>query len=670
SVTLIANLNNLYLAHDNASYQWKYETSSGIWTNVINPSNSTTLTISNLNSLDSKTYILVVTIDNLTLYSNSITINPVVSNQASITITSSNKSAVGNTLNIYNSNNATLSLTLNLNNLDLSSLKDVNITWFVNGKEEQTNSNETSFEYTYSLGNNKVSVNISYSLDGKTKTISTTSYFNINYYDLNITATNPSISYGTNANTDSITINSTKTYLYKNASYQWEVNGKLVGSTSNTKPTTLPSYIIQQTTTFNLVVTNDNDPSATPIVSNSITITPSKTSFTASLSNVYGSNDTLDVYSNVTGTTPSSYTFNAKLEQNKEQYSGSLNNATTTWTLTFNNKTINTIQTSTLSFDLPISDLTQSGTYTLVSSTKLVGISAPITASYTINYSQLTISSNTGYDGTLTLNNTNFGSIITHPYYFWEVEGSDDSWSTVSPNNNSSPSYDVSNLTSSETYRVIVANNATLKDATITIISDSCILNAITTSVNVSNATNKDNIYEANYNSKVTLTSNINIKNSSNVTYQWYCNSEPIANATSSSYSFTQGSSSNSYYVVLYINNVKQTQSQTITVNPSYDASKFSLAIYENNNIANTTINDLQNISSYDLSIKLLYDGSIFDTQPSSNIIWTLNDNQNQSTSNTFTPTLVIGKNTIDVTVNDLSSTYGIKGDTLSTTLT
>ncbi|MBO6021348.1 hypothetical protein J6P68_00600 [bacterium] len=90
----------------------------------------------------------------------------------------------------------------------------------MNGQEEQTNSNKTSFEYTYSLGNNKISANLSYSLDGMIKTISTTSDFNINYYDLNITATNSSISYGINANTDSITINNAKTYLYNNASYQ------------------------------------------------------------------------------------------------------------------------------------------------------------------------------------------------------------------------------------------------------------------------------------------------------------------------------------------------------------------------------------------------------------------------------------------------------------------
>jgi hypothetical protein len=46
-------------------------------------------------------------------------------------------------------------------------------------------------------------------------------------------------------------------------------------------------------------------------------------------------------------------------------------------------------------------------------------------------------------------------------------------------------------------------------------------LNKITTSINVTNATLNNNIYEANYNSSVKLTvSNTNLKNSSNVTYQ------------------------------------------------------------------------------------------------------------------------------------------------------
>ncbi|MBO6021346.1 hypothetical protein J6P68_00590 [bacterium] len=105
-----------------------------------------------------------------------------------------------------------------------------------------------------------------------------------------------------------------------------------------------------------------------------------------------------------------------------------------------------------------------------------------------------------------------------------------------------------------------------------------------------------------------------------------------------------------------------------------YDSSKFSLAIYENNNsnnIANTTINDLQNISSYDLSIKLLYDGSVFDTQPTSNIIWTLND---ESTSNNnslnYNASLNVGKNLISVKLNDLSNSYGIVGNSLVANLT
>ncbi|MBQ5492664.1 MAG: hypothetical protein IIT78_02155, partial [Mycoplasmataceae bacterium] len=438
----------------------------------------------------------------------------------------------------------------------------------------------------------------------------------------------------------------------------------------------MPSYIIQQTTTFNLVVTNNNDPNATSIISNSITITPSNTSFTGSLNTTYGSNNTLDIYSNVIGSSPSSYKFNVQLEQDEKQYLGSLNNANTTWTLTFNNKTIvSTTQASTLSFDLPISDLTQSGTYTLSSSTQLVGISTAITASYTINYSQLTISSNTGHDGTLSINESSFGSLINTAYYFWQVEESNNSWTTVSSNNTSSSSFDVSNLTSAQNYRVIVANNANWNDATIKIISDSYNLNEITSSINVTNAFNtKNNIYEAKYNSNVTLTaSNINLNSSSNVTYQWYCNNKPITDENSNSYSFTQDSSSNSYYVVLYIKGIKQTQSQTITVNPLYDSSKFSLAIYENNNsnnIANTTINDLQNISSYDLSIKLLYDGSVFDTQPTSNIIWTLNDESFNNNSLNYNASLNVGKNLISVKLNDLSNSYGIVGNSLVANLT
>ncbi|MBO6021500.1 hypothetical protein J6P68_01465 [bacterium] len=93
----------------------------------------------------------------------------------------------------------------------------------------------------------------------------------------------------------------------------------------------MPSYNIQQTTTFNLVVTNSSDLSDQTITSNSITITPTNTSsISAILNTKYGSNNTLNVYSNVTGTTPSSYKFNVQLEQDEKQYSGTLNNVTTT----------------------------------------------------------------------------------------------------------------------------------------------------------------------------------------------------------------------------------------------------------------------------------------------------------------------------------------------------
>ncbi|MBO6072418.1 hypothetical protein J6P59_01990 [bacterium] len=67
------------------------------------------------------------------------------------------------------------------------------------------------------------------------------------------------------------------------------------------------------------------------LTSNSITISPTNTSsISASLNTTYGNNNILDVYSNVTGTTPSSYKFNVQLEQDEKQYSGTLNNVTTT----------------------------------------------------------------------------------------------------------------------------------------------------------------------------------------------------------------------------------------------------------------------------------------------------------------------------------------------------
>ncbi|MBO6094792.1 hypothetical protein J6P11_02040 [bacterium] len=90
----------------------------------------------------------------------------------------------------------------------------------MNGQEEQTNSNKTSFEYTYSLKNNTVSASISYLMNEVTKTISTTSDFYVNYYSLNLESTSQTISYGQNAQSDNVSINTSKTHLYQNASYQ------------------------------------------------------------------------------------------------------------------------------------------------------------------------------------------------------------------------------------------------------------------------------------------------------------------------------------------------------------------------------------------------------------------------------------------------------------------
>ncbi|MBO7043512.1 hypothetical protein J6W34_03085 [bacterium] len=47
-----------------------------------------------------------------------------------------------------------------------------------------------------------------------------------------------------------------------------------------------------------------------------------------------------------------------------------------------------------------------------------MGISSIIHATYQINYNQLNINSNTGYDGTLSLNESNFSPLINTAYYF------------------------------------------------------------------------------------------------------------------------------------------------------------------------------------------------------------------------------------------------------------
>ncbi|MBQ5500972.1 MAG: hypothetical protein IIT81_02020, partial [Mycoplasmataceae bacterium] len=136
----------------------------------------------------------------------------------------------------------------------------------------------------------------------------------------------------------------------------------------------------------------------------------------------------------------------------------------------------------------------------------LVGISTPITASYTVNYSQLNINSSTiyyGNNGTLSINESSFSSLIQTPYYFWQVEGSNNSWNTVSTSTSSS-TYDVSNLTSSKTYRVIVANSNSLSSASIKIYSNTIVvspteLSDLNYNIDVNNQTiNPSNTYNTN----------------------------------------------------------------------------------------------------------------------------------------------------------------------------
>ncbi|MBO6095076.1 hypothetical protein J6P11_03610 [bacterium] len=67
-------------------------------------------------------------IDGLTLYSNSITINPILGSNASLSITSNNVDAINNSLSIYDTAQTTQTLSLNLNNISLSDFDSPKIT--------------------------------------------------------------------------------------------------------------------------------------------------------------------------------------------------------------------------------------------------------------------------------------------------------------------------------------------------------------------------------------------------------------------------------------------------------------------------------------------------------------------------------------------------------------
>ena len=676
SVTIKNYSNNVYIKNVNPTYQWQ-ELLNWSWVNLKTNGNTNSL-ITNKNNGANQTYRLLETINNnLILISNTITIAPVIllPSEINANITCNNVNAKNNTLNIYSASNATQTLTFNISNLDINKIQNLSVDWYVNGSLLENGQNlknqGISFNNKYNVGKNLITVNISYTLNGSYHYLNNLASFLINYYELNITSSNDNISYGTNANSNNIEFNNS--YLYEDPLYQWEINNTLIGSPSSIKPTTLPSYIIQEPTTFKLLVFNASDLKQEAIISNSITITPSNTVFSATLTTPYSNtNNILDVYSNVKGTNPDTYSFTLTLLQENNVYKGSLNGAKITWTL--NNNVLNsTTNDSLLSYNVPISLLTLSGINTLQVSIQLIGIKTIIHATYQINYNQLSINSNTGYDGTLSLNETSFSPLIKTAYYFWEIKTKDGTWSNPL-NTTSQNTYDVSNLTSTTTFRVIVANASNLNDASIKIISDSYTLNQINTSILVNNKTNNSNTYQIFYNSNVTLTAkSTNLKTNSNITYKWYCNNKLISSDTKDTYSFTQTSSSNTFYVVLYIDNIQQTQSSIITINPTYDANDFSLGIFDEdgNDLTGLTINDLLNMSSYDLNIQLLYQNNLFDIQPTNNILWTLN---NESTPNnnlaTFNAQLSIGANNISVKVYNLPKIYGISNNTLTANLT
>ncbi|MBO7043511.1 hypothetical protein J6W34_03080 [bacterium] len=75
-----------------------------------------------------------------------------------------------------------------------------------------------SFNNKYNVGKNLITVNISYTLNGSYHHLNNLASFVINYYELNITSSNDSISYGTNANSNNIEFNNS--YLYEDPLYQ------------------------------------------------------------------------------------------------------------------------------------------------------------------------------------------------------------------------------------------------------------------------------------------------------------------------------------------------------------------------------------------------------------------------------------------------------------------
>ena len=198
---------------------------------------------------------------------------------------------------------------------------------------------------------------------------------------------------------------------------------------------------------------------------------------------------------------------------------------------------------------------------------------------------------------------------------------------------------------------------------------------AISTKLSATNANKVDgNNYYANYGSVLTLkTSNDNFSNGT-ITYSFYCNNNILVKQTkNSTYQIVVNNQTpSSYYVIAYVNGVKEATSNTIKVIPLFDANKFSAAIYENtnNNLQQVSmINDVNNTKSYSLIYHVLYDTKIFDAI-NSKVIWTINEQiSNNNTSTIDINNLKPGINTISVTtsftIHNSNQTINIKPVTL-----
>ncbi|MBO7084398.1 hypothetical protein J6W20_00415 [bacterium] len=148
---------------------------------------------------------------------------------------------------------------------------------------------------------------------------------------------------------------------------------------------------------------------------------------------------------------------------------------------------------------------------------------------------------------------------------------------------------------------------------------------AITTTLAVMKATKNDGTdYYAPFNDSLTLNATISNLPNRNVTYSWYCNNTLISSqTTANSLAIKVLQTKSTYYVITYVNGIKQTTSNDVTIIPTFVASKFSAVIDANigsNGMMQqvTSINDTKNINSYKLAYHVCYDGQIFDINPKS----------------------------------------------------